>query len=276
MIKLKGIKITTSAVLLAGCINSFCVNNSLNTQTGQINAAIIYATLPIGAADKTILYFTDSLEIIEYKKFRVFQFFSVHTSNLFIGQKPDGSPISQKTTVTITKKYFVTKMEEKDGFHIDPVTLRMTGKSLVDSLHKTDGFLFGFYKIYESHKKHSFLYATKKNESERETIEKYTPIKKNDKSFTDTMYYYYSAKKDYTDITFSFSPEQDTLGKGKMYKAVGKYIGNPKAEKLYEQLEKNISIELKPIKVNNPELIKRLCEKAEEFFTSSGSTSSNK
>lgn len=227
---------------------------------------MIYSVIPIGATDDKIVYFTDSLEIVEFRNFTIFQFFSVNTSKLLVGKKNDDSPILQKTTVTIIKKYFITKAGEKNGYYIDPDTLRVIGKNSMDSLHKAQGFLFGFYNIYESTKKNSSLYESITNKIKDETVEKYIPIKKSDKSFSDTMYYYYSSNKDYTDISFSLSPEQDKLGKGKMYKCVGKFLGNPEAEKPHEKIEREISIEMKPNKANDPELIKRLCEKAGVLF----------
>lgn len=255
-------------MVFAGCINSFCGNTSAKQETGSMNAATVYTIIPVGSDDKTVFNYIDSLAIIEYGSFRIFHSFSIHTSNFFVGQNEDGSPKSQKTTVTTKNRYFITKPGQKYGYYIDSANLSMTGKNSVDSLYKANSFLFTFYKVYDSNKNHSVLYSSKK-ESEERTIDKFIPVKKINNSFADTLYYYFSAKKEFTDINFSLSPEQDKMGKGKMYKAVGKYIGDPKAEKPFEKLERDIIIEMKPKKITNPELIKKLCEKAAVFFTSS-------
>jgi hypothetical protein len=134
---------------------------------------------------------------------------------------------SKLVRVDTAYRYLIYKEKNKFGYQFDSVDFKKPEKLNIDTF-RTNNLWKGF-SFYQ--KNIDSLVESKPGTDENIMVKKYVCNHKLDDTFTDTMYFYFDKRM--TGISFSLSPEMDSLTHSKLFKVL--YIFNkvPKGKKYF-------------------------------------------
>jgi hypothetical protein len=124
-------------------------------------------------------------------------------------------------------RYLIYKEKNKFGYQFDSTNFKNPEKINIDTFRTTG--LWRVYPLYQNNI--DSLIETKPVTDKNILLKKYVCRHKLNDTFTDTMYYYFDKRM--TGISFSLSPEMDSLTHSKLFKVL--YIFNkvPKGKKYF-------------------------------------------
>lgn len=168
----------------------------------EITKTYLCASLPVFRSDTNYVTILDSVAVINYKNYALYEFEDIHTV------QNDTAIIERK----VINRYFLLKEKEKYGYYYDSLNAKSGKKARTDSILSKKAYYnqtFYFPSIMQ-------LISSKKDQNGYKLIEKYKCKTKVDLSYPDTVIVYYSNKMKNT--SFTLSKDLDSIKKLKVLK----------------------------------------------------------
>lgn len=240
-------------LIICGC--SFVKNKRANT------AVEVYSCLQfIDSINGEKTFMKDSVSIYKYANYIVYK---VPTSlYLFHGeQKGNSDTVIQRMTGQVIRfKYFVYQTNQLYGNLYDSIGVTQPKRVLVDSIERNAGMKwFPIYWPEDS------LVSTKKQKLAHLLLETRIPKVKKNKSFADSLYYYYS--NEFIGAPYSFSNYLDSSRNLKLFKFRALFKEIEKGKLPTETSDREFLFELRKAK-SAPE-ISKLIERVKSSKTKS-------
>jgi hypothetical protein len=215
---------------------------------------LVYEFQDAKLADGKLFSISDSIDIFFHDDYAVYQL--PHRYFYYKGtMDKELNIIDDKLDRTYVKYYYVIcKNKQPYGFMFDSITAVKPKKTNIDTFLKTS--LCKDFAYYVKNKV-KLVDSTVSNDKNI-LIEKRIPVKMENESFPDSIYYYYD--KRFKWLNYSLSPELDSLTKSKLIKVRVIYLPWPKGEKRYGKTypinipRREYRFELKKIQPESKEL----------------------
>jgi len=174
-----------------------------------------------------------------------------------------------ETTTEIKPQYIGYKSNSKYGWLFKPENMEEGKRVNMDSVFKKNNIYFGSIDAlyHKSLKEDSKVKVNVLKDEKGNTIEKYINKVKEDESYPDTSYYFFSPKEEMKGINFSFSEDLDKVRNMKlvMYKAL--YVGDPTSPDERKAKDREFFIGFHKIPVENQTKIEGLFQKIERSYS---------
>lgn len=245
-------KCLAPVILFFGCINCKIA------ASGTLRKVEVYQKIQIPMIDGRIEDLTDSVKVISYKNFVLFQ---VPYSNQKFLIRWDSTGEQHQTLISNEpkQKYFVHESTDSLGFEYDSLNSERGQKKSVDSFLNTK--VFGNLIFYD--RKNDSLVES--GEMEKGILlEKYVPKVKFDYSYSDSSYFFFSNRFD--NLNYTLSRELDSIKQKKLFKVVSVYnAGYDTAFKTHLPRREYV-FEIRPATLNNAKEIMDFIKRFEKWY----------
>jgi hypothetical protein len=245
MIKKTNITTETRMIVMIILVFSFLLACSVRRKSDTISKTYNISNLPYFKGNKKFIYFRDSIGIIYYKNYILYEF--PH----YLSSQNAGDTTSFRQWIKYG--YFIYDKNDFYGRYYDSINSKIYKKMEVDSFlsHRA----WRGQSIFK--KSEDILISSNKSKGNHDLIEKYKCREKKDETYPDTIIVYYTNRMKEVEHTLSKELDADKKGKVKKIRA----IYNPQVVKGFNVPRYEIMFELKEDTVTNLDKYKLFIEK---------------
>ncbi len=200
-------------------LNYFSNNRDRSFNTPEVQYSIdIVTKIPIDTFNNSIIYSEDTSRIYYFKGFKIYENTVKRLRSVTINEDTRDTVSRNNGSGIAGYYYFILKDNSTEGIFYKSIDTAKTSKMSAEAFLKRNSLKYNFRSAVDSANR-NFNYLTRTSMINHLIVDKYVPIKKIDKSYSDTLAFYYF--KDNTIYTKSFlSAYLDTVPDYRLFKVV--------------------------------------------------------
>lgn len=203
------------ALIVSVCISTLTKRVDRNDSFIAIK---VISEMPFDIRNDSVLYLKDEATLYKFDNYTVYE---EEINSPF--QTTNGTGLTKSIPFIageIKTRYFVSNDSLNYGVYFEPLTNKISGKIPVDSFKRKNTLLYSFDSFQTKFMdKYKFLKRTINKDDE---IVNYFIVKVSGvPTMADTVCYYYTKEKSFTNVNYSFAVNSDTIKNYKLYKFIG-------------------------------------------------------
>lgn len=197
------------------CCSSRNKNNS-RLVYGQFYSVNVIVKLPFGVKDNKIIYKTDTSRIYFYKDKRIYEEPIYNARTITIDERTGDTVKHFANEIIAGYQYFIASNGCDSGYLYNAKDSTRSKWMKTGAYLNRRGLMFNLSSLVDT-MIGKFSFFTRKNMADNSIVDVYLPLAKIDKSYSDTLLFYYV--KDDVEFTHSFvSGFLDTIPRYRLYK----------------------------------------------------------